>query len=69
MCHLSRIMAPDPALGWKEPDELGIVVVDSAKQAKYLRDTVACEPVLVKTADAVSAAVTGRFASGGNAHV
>ena len=61
MCHLSRVMAPEPALGLPEPRNLGLIVVDSAKQAKYLRDTVACEPVLLSTRDAVLSALGGQL--------
>jgi phosphomecalonate degydratase large subunit len=40
---------------------MSTMVVDSAKQAKYVRDMIQCETLLTDTASAVETAVTGRF--------
>jgi cis-L-3-hydroxyproline dehydratase len=36
-------------------------VVDSAKQAKYVRDMIQCDVLLTSAAGAVESAVSGRF--------
>lgn len=59
-CHFARTVSPDPSLGVKPP-ELQSIVVDSAKQAKYLRDMVSCNPLLTGTEEAVETAVSGAF--------
>jgi cis-L-3-hydroxyproline dehydratase len=59
-CHFARTASPDPALGVKPPDLRG-VVVDSAKQAKYVRDMIRCPTLLTSTERAIETAVTGQF--------
>jgi predicted aconitase len=58
-CHLARTTSPDPALGL-EPPPKRTILVDSAKQAKYVRDMIG-ETLLTGTAEAIETAVTGRF--------
>jgi cis-L-3-hydroxyproline dehydratase len=60
MCHFARTASPDPALGIVPPP-LRAVMVDSAKQAKYVRDMIQCDTLLTGTAEAVQAALTGSF--------
>ena len=60
MCHFARTASPDPALGI-EPPPLRAVMVDSAKQAKYVRDMIQCDTLLTGTEEAVQAALTGAF--------
>ncbi len=59
-CHLARSASPDPALG-VQPPTLRSIVVESAKQAKYIRDMIQCPTLLTGTAEAVETAVTGKF--------
>ena len=59
-CHFARTASPDPALGVRPPDLRGIVV-DSAKQAKYVRDMIRCPTLLTSTERAIETAVSGRF--------
>ena len=59
-CHFARTASPDPALG-VEPPALRGIVVDSAKQAKYVRDMVRCPVLLTDTERAIASAVSGRF--------
>jgi len=59
-CHFARTASPDPALGVQPPTLRGIVV-DSAKQAKYVRDMVRCPVLLTSTENAVESAIRGRF--------
>jgi predicted aconitase len=59
-CHFARTTSPDPALG-VVPPPIRTVVVDSAKQAKYVRDMIQCETLLTPTAKAIETALTGRF--------
>jgi cis-L-3-hydroxyproline dehydratase len=59
-CHFARTTSPDPALG-VEPPRLRGIVVDSAKQAKYVRDMIQCDVLLTSAAGAVESAVSGRF--------
>ncbi len=59
-CHFARTASPDPALGVKPPALRGIVV-DSAKQAKYVRDMIRCPTLLTSTERAIETAVSGRF--------
>ena len=59
-CHLARTCSPDPALG-VEPPSLRAIVVDSAKQARYIRDMIHCPTLLTSTEKAVETAVSGRF--------
>ena len=60
-CHFARTTSPDPALG-VEPPRLRGIVVDSAKQAKYVRDMIQCDVLLTSAQGAVESAVSGRFA-------
>ncbi len=59
-CHFARTVSPDPALG-VEPPRIELVVVDSAKQAKYVRDMIQCDTLLTGTEEAIETAVSGRF--------
>jgi cis-L-3-hydroxyproline dehydratase len=59
-CHFARTTSPDPALG-VVPPPIRTVVVDSAKQAKYVRDMIQCDTLLTGTKEAVATALTGRF--------
>lgn len=59
-CHFARTASPDPNLG-VEPPALRTIVVDSAKQARYIRDMIHCPTLLTSTEKAVETAVTGRF--------
>ena len=59
-CHFARTCSPDPELGVKPPT-LQTIVVDSAKQARYVRDMIQCETLLTSTENAVASAITGRF--------
>ena len=61
-CHFARTASPDPSLGVKPPTLRGIVV-DSAKQAKYVRDMIRCPTLLTSTERAIETAVSGRFVS------
>ncbi len=66
-CHFARTTSPDPALGITPPP-IRAIVVDSAKQAKYVRDMVQCETLLTSAEGAIETAVSGRFvpSRGGN---
>lgn len=59
-CHFARSASPDPSLGVKPP-KMRTVVVDSAKQAKYVRDMIRCETLFTNTENAVETAVRGQF--------
>ena len=59
-CHFARTCSPDPGLG-VTPPELSAIVVDSAKQARYVRDMVHCPTLFTSTENAVATAVSGRF--------
>lgn len=59
-CHFARTCSPDPALGI-EPLETGTILVDSAKQAHYVRDMIQCPTLFTTSELAVESAVTGRF--------
>lgn len=59
-CHFARTASPDPVLGVKPPELRGIVL-DSAKQAKYVRDMVRCPVLMTSTEKAVESALTGTF--------
>ncbi len=59
-CHFARTVSPDPKLGIVPP-RLRAIVVDSAKQAKYVRDMIQCPVLLTGTEEAVETALTGRF--------
>jgi hypothetical protein len=59
-CHFARTTSPDEDIKLPPPP-MSTMVVDSAKQAKYVRDMIRCETLLTDTASAVETAVTGRF--------
>jgi predicted aconitase len=59
-CHFARTVSPDPALG-VVPPPLRAVVIDSAKQAKYVRDMIRCDTLLTGTEEALATAISGRF--------
>jgi len=59
-CHFARTVSPDPALG-VVPPPLRTVLVDSAKQAKYVRDMIQCDTLLAPTERVIEAAITGRL--------
>ncbi|MBL4769153.1 MAG: aconitase X catalytic domain-containing protein [Rhodobacteraceae bacterium] len=59
-CHLARTCSPDPKLG-VVPPELKAIVVDSAKQAQYVRDMIQCPTLLTTTEKAVETAISGHF--------
>jgi predicted aconitase len=59
-CHFARTTSPDPKLG-VVPPPIRTVVIDSAKQAKYVRDMIRCDTLLTGTEEAVETALTGRF--------
>ncbi|NQW08930.1 MAG: aconitase X catalytic domain-containing protein [Alphaproteobacteria bacterium] len=59
-CHFARTCSPDPSLG-VEPPKLRTIVVDSAKQARYIRDMIHCPTLLTTTEKAVETAVSGTF--------
>jgi predicted aconitase len=58
--HFARTTSPDPDIVLPAPP-MRVMVVDSAKQAKYVRDMIRCETLLTSTAGAVATALTGRF--------
>jgi predicted aconitase len=59
-CHFARTVSPDPKLGVVPPKLRG-VIVDSAKQAKYLRDMVECSVLFTGTEEAIESALAGKF--------
>ncbi len=59
-CHFARTVSPDPKLGVEAP-AFRTVMVDSAKQAHYVRSMIQCSTLLTATKDAVDFAVTGEF--------
>jgi predicted aconitase len=59
-CHFARTCSPDPKLG-VNPRKLISIVVDSAKQARYVRDMIGCPTLLTSTEKAIESAVVGRF--------
>jgi len=59
-CHFARTTSPDPTLG-VVPPPIRTVVVDSAKQAKYVRDMIRCDTLLTGTQEAIETALTGQF--------
>ena len=61
-CHFARTVSPDPKLGIKPP-RLKTIVVDSAKQARYIRDMIHCPTLFTSTKRAVDSAVSGIFVS------
>ena len=59
-CHFTRTCSPAPGLN-VVPPELRTIVVDSAKQARYVRDMIQCPTLLTSSEKAVRSAVSGRF--------
>jgi len=59
-CHLTLTTSPDPALGLVTPKTRNILI-DSAKQAKYVKDMIQCDTLLTGTVEAIETAVSGRF--------
>jgi predicted aconitase len=59
-CHFARTTVPDEDIQL-EPPYMRTMVLDSAKQAKYVRDMIQCETLFTDTAGALETAVTGRF--------
>jgi predicted aconitase len=59
-CHFARTTVPDDDIQL-EPPHMRVMVLDSAKQAKYVRDMIQCETLFTDTAGALETAVTGRF--------
>lgn len=59
-CHFARTVSPDPSLG-VVPPAIGTVLVDSAKQAKYVRDMIRCDTLLAPTDRVIEAAIAGRY--------
>jgi predicted aconitase len=59
-CHFARTCSPDPKLG-VNPRKLISIVVDSAKQARYVRDMIGCPTLLTSTEKAIESAIVGRF--------
>lgn len=59
-CHFARTTSPDPDIALPAPP-MRVMVVDSAKQAKYVRNMIRCVTLLTSTEGAVTSAVTGRF--------
>lgn len=61
-CHFARTVSPSPSLG-VQPPAISAIVVDSAKQARYIRDMIHCPTLLTSTENAVKSAVCGKFVS------
>ncbi|MWB77681.1 DUF521 domain-containing protein [Pseudooceanicola sp. 216_PA32_1] len=59
-CHFACSCSPDPKLG-VVPPRLRTIVVDSAKQAHYVRDMIQCPTLFTTSELAVETAVTGQF--------
>jgi predicted aconitase len=59
-CHFARTVSPDPKLGVEAP-RLRTVMVDSAKQAHYVRSMIQCPTLLGTARDVVDFAVTGDY--------
>ena len=59
-CHIARTTSPDKALEFT-PTPVGTIVLESSKQAKYVRDVVGCATWMTGTEEALETAVTGRF--------
>ncbi|MCA0922489.1 aconitase X catalytic domain-containing protein [Pseudooceanicola nanhaiensis] len=59
-CHFACTCSPDPALK-VTPPKLRTILVDSAKQAHYVRDMIQCPTLFTTSELAVESAVTGRF--------
>ena len=59
-CHFARTVSPDPQLS-VTPPEMRTIMVDSAKQAHYVRSMIQCRTLLTTTENVVEFSVTGRF--------
>ena len=59
-CHFARTCSPDPKLG-VAPPEIRTILVDSAKQAHYVRDMIQCPTLFTTSERAVESAIDGRF--------
>jgi cis-L-3-hydroxyproline dehydratase len=59
-CHFARTVSPDATLG-VVPPEKRTILVDSAKQAHYVRSMVQCRTLLTTTEAVVEFAVTGSY--------
>lgn len=59
-CHFARTTSPDPALGIVPP-KMRTILIDSPKQAKYVRDMIQCRTLLTGTREAIETAVAGHF--------
>jgi predicted aconitase len=59
-CHFARTTSPDPGIVLPAPP-MRVMVVDSAKQAKYVRDMIRCDTLLTSAEGAVKTALTGRY--------
>ena len=59
-CHFARTTSPDSDIPLPEPT-MKVMVMDSGKQAKYVRDMIQCESLMTSAEAAVESAVTGRF--------
>lgn len=59
-CHFACTCSPDTALG-VTPPKIRTILVDSAKQAHYVRDMIQCPTLFTSSALAVESAITGRF--------
>lgn len=59
-CHFACTCSPDPALG-VTPPKIRTILVDSAKQAHYVRDMIQCPTLFTSSELAVESAITGRF--------
>lgn len=59
-CHFACTCSPDPLLD-VTPPKIRTIVVDSAKQAHYVRDMIQCPTLFTTSASAVESAITGRF--------
>ncbi len=59
-CHFACTCSPDPSLG-VTPKKIRTVLVDSAKQAHYVRDMIQCPTLFTSSEFAVESAIFGRF--------
>ena len=59
-CHFARTTSPDADIEMPAPT-MRTMVLDSAKQAKYVRDMIQCKTLFTSAGAAVETAVTGRF--------
>lgn len=59
-CHFASTCSPDPSLG-VTPPKIRTILVDSAKQAHYVRDMIQCPTLFTSSERAVESAIAGRF--------